>query len=368
MGADPRVEGGGVYYQTTTAQANGVVLLSPCLGGAVDKWSFPHASDIEEGKLDVYGQLGRDYVQQSAPHMRAIGKMIRRVLGVVQQEFPQYSLPPPSSSSQQFSCSAPPAACSATDATACCGCKGTGAFGALWMAWSGSCPAACRDAPPECEPTLSCPGVCPEPAVGSHQWPIIKMPTLNIDRSGILTAGCSNTADFSEQFHVAFSSLVTGACIFSGMPYHSAVTRFQNDYMVAKSVSTAAGIHCMGCDANGTLTYDHAKNHPLNVNLDALHDYAEHPPAGHIIDDPRVYLANARTFAFGPSHDRCYQPPAMENIARFKLRYAKDPSQVKLVENQPFPHTLPGNSTPYFNNDNNHTGAGYDGPGECLKQ
>ena len=85
MGADPRVEGGGVYYQTTTAQANGVVLLSPCLGGAVDKWSFPHASDIEEGKLDVYGQLGRDYVQQSAPHMRAIGKMIRRVLGVVQQ-------------------------------------------------------------------------------------------------------------------------------------------------------------------------------------------------------------------------------------------------------------------------------------------
>jgi hypothetical protein len=57
----------------------------------------------------------------------------------------------------------------------------------------------------------------------------------------------------------------------------------------------------------------------------------------------------------------------MENIASFKLRYARDPSQVKLVENQPFPHTLPGNSTPYYNDDNNHTGAGYDGPGECLK-
>jgi hypothetical protein len=48
---------------------------------------------------------------------------------------------------------------------------------------------------------------------------------------------------------------------------------------VAKSTSTAAGIHCMGCDANGTLTYDHAKNHPLNVDLDMLHDYAENPPA-----------------------------------------------------------------------------------------
>jgi len=193
------------------------------------------------------------------------------------------------------------------------------------------------------------------------------MPTLKIDRTGILTAGCSNTADFSEQFHVAFSSLVTGSCIFSGMPYHSAVTRFPNDYMVAKSASTAAGIHCMGCDANGTLTYDHAKNHPLNVDLGLLHDYAESPPAGHVIDDPKVHLANARTFCFNPTHDRCYQPPAMENIANFKLKYAKDPSQVMLVEDQPFPHTLPGNRTPYFNDNNNRTGAGYDGPGECLK-
>jgi len=180
-------------------------------------------------------------------------------------------------------------------------------------------------------------------------------------------SGCSNTADFSEQFHVAFSSIVTGSCIFSGMPYHSAVTRFPNDYMVAKSLSTAAGIHCMGCDANGTLTYDHAKNHPQLVDLEMLHAYAEHPPAGHVIDDPRVHLANARTFSFGPTHDRCYQPPAMENIANFKLRYAKDPEQVKLVEDQPFPHTLPGNGTAYYNDDNNHTGAGYDGPGECVR-
>ena len=151
------------------------------------------------------------------------------------------------------------------------------------------------------------------------------------------------------------------------MPYHSAVTRFPNDYMVAKSISTAAGIHCMGCDANGTLTYDHAKNHPLNVVLDMLHDYAEKPPPGHIIDDPKVHLANARTFSFGPTHDRCYQPPAMENIANFKLRYAKHPEQVKLVEDQPFPHTLPVNVTPYYNDNGNITGAGYDGPGECLR-
>lgn len=38
-----------------------------------------------------------------------------------------------------------------------------------------------------------------------------------------------------------------------------------------------------------------------------------------------------------------------------------------LVENQPFPHTLPTNETPYYNTNNNVTGAMYDGPGECLK-
>lgn len=39
------------------------------------------------------------------------------------------------------------------------------------------------------------------------------------DRSpgSILTAGCSNTGDFASQFHVAFSSIVTGSCIFSGI-------------------------------------------------------------------------------------------------------------------------------------------------------
>ena len=112
------------------------------------------------------------------------------------------------------------------------------------------------------------------------------------------------------------------------MPYHSAVTRFTNDYMVSKTLATAAGIHCMGCDENGTLTYDHAKNHPLNVELDKLHSYAENPPAGHVIDDPRVHLATARVFSFGPTHDRCYQPPAMQNVAGFHRKYVKDPEQV----------------------------------------
>jgi hypothetical protein len=148
------------------------------------------------------------------------------------------------------------------------------------------------------------------------------------------------------------------------MPYHCAVTRFPRDYMVPKSDATAAGIHCPDCAANGTLIYDHCKNHPRWVDVAVLGGYAE-TAAG--VDDPRVHLAGARVFAFGPTHDRCYQPPAMENVAAFYRQYTTNASQVMLVEDQPFPHTLPTNSTPYFNNVGNTTGAGYDGPGECLR-
>ena len=63
---------------------------------------------------------------------------------------------------------------------------------------------------------------------------------------------------------------VSGSCIFSGMPFHCAATRFERDYMVPKAPSTAAGIHCPECAANGTLIYDHCKNHPHWVDVDAL--------------------------------------------------------------------------------------------------
>ena len=69
----------------------------------------------------------------------------------------------------------------------CCGCKN--AMGKLYgpdQAWAGSCPAACQAAPQACTAILDCPGVCPAPAPDSHK--IVRMPTLKIDRTGILTA------------------------------------------------------------------------------------------------------------------------------------------------------------------------------------
>eukprot|EP00756_Hemistasia_phaeocysticola_P002630 Hpha_TRINITY_DN1178_c0_g1::TRINITY_DN1178_c0_g1_i1::g.113135::m.113135 len=286
------------------AEANAIVILHPCVGGEVDTVLYPHAPDVVAGKLDVYGQLTEDYAQQRAPHMRAIGKMVRRLLG----KSDPVAAPPP---------------------------------------------------PPKVK-------VEEKKKAGGAGFAAGKMPTLKIDtRPGhVLTAGCSNTADFAHQLHVAFSALISGSCIFSGMPYNCAITRFPQDYMVPKTNATAAGIHCANCDANGTLIYDHCKNHPHWVDVSLLQQYAETAPN---VDDPRVHLTSARVFSFGPTHDRCYQPPAMANVANFHLKYAKDASQVKLVDDQPFPHTLPTNSTPYFNDHFNFTGAGYDGPGECLR-
>ena len=107
----------------------------------------------------------------------------------------------------------------------------------------------------------------------------------------------------------------------------------------------------------------HLSAYPLPTYL-LLCQYAETATG---VDDPRAHLVHARVFAFGPTHDRCYVPPAMENVANFHHRYAANASQIKLVEDQPFPHTLPVNATPFFNNRSNTTGAGYDGPGECLR-
>ena len=58
------------------AQGSGIVLLRPCMGGAVDPSFSPNAPDIANGKPDIYGQLSADYAQQSAPHMKTSGKVM----------------------------------------------------------------------------------------------------------------------------------------------------------------------------------------------------------------------------------------------------------------------------------------------------
>ena len=196
---------------------------------------------------------------------------------------------------------------------------------------------------------------------------MISLPVLNI--STIAVAGCSHAADFSHQFHVAYSSLVDGACIFSGQPYHCAVTRFPGDPLVEQSPSSSVP-RCDGCPPGKTLVYDHCKNHPQFVDVGKLPDYPRRACGQNpirlteCIDDPR-HLFDARAYLFRGTHDRCYLKGAVANVHALYSQMVTDPaSQLKFVDTYPFPHTLPTNSTPYFNSS---TPAGFDGPGECLR-
>jgi hypothetical protein len=149
-GAPPHVRSPDVEVFADYCEANGMVLLHPCMGGRVDRGRYPLAEDVASGLLDVYGQLGPTFVQQSAPHMRAIGQMLRRVL-------PGHSAAAPSQ------------------------------------------PATPPPPPPPPPPPVPAKaarrvdesaGMPPAPPTAQA---LQKMPTLHIDRASVLTAGCSNT-------------------------------------------------------------------------------------------------------------------------------------------------------------------------------
>ena len=195
------------------------------------------------------------------------------------------------------------------------------------------------------------------------------LPTLNIEPGGVAVAGCSHAADFAHQFHVSFSSLVSGACIFSGQPFHCAVTRFPQDALVDQSPASSVP-RCNGCPGGKTLIYDHCKNHPEWVDVGALPDYprracGQNPITKTRCIDPPEHLFNARVYLFRGTHDRCYLKGAVANVHALYSQLVSDPArQLRFVDDLPFPHTLPTNSTPYFNSS---TPAGFDGPGECLR-
>ena len=56
----------------------------------------------------------------------------------------------------------------------------------------------------------------PAPRSARAARPAMRLPTLNISAGAVVTAGCSHAGDFASQFHIAFSSMVDGACVFSG--------------------------------------------------------------------------------------------------------------------------------------------------------
>ena len=208
------------------------------------------------------------------------------------------------------------------------------------------------------------------PVMGHPHGPaVVKLPQLNIAQGRVVVAGQSHAADFAHQFHVAFSGRVSGSCVFSGQPYHCAVERFVGDALVDLTPESSVP-RCDDCPDGKTLIYDHCKNHPQWIDVGRLPDYLRRACGQNpitrtaCIDDPQSLL-DARVYLFRGTHDRCYLPGAVENTHALLAQLVTNPaSQLKLVNTLPFPHTLPTNSTPFYNSS---TGAGYDGPGECLR-
>ena len=59
---------------------------------------------------------------------------------------------------------------------------------------------------------------------GTKAAPSLSQLNLTIDRQSVAAVGIGNSADFAHQFHIAFSSLVNGECVFSGQPFNCAIT------------------------------------------------------------------------------------------------------------------------------------------------
>jgi len=195
-----------------------------------------------------------------------------------------------------------------------------------------------------------------------------RLQTYNIEPKSVRTAGCSHEGDFAHQFHIAFSGLVDGSCVFAGQPFACAITRFSQDLQVVQSPESSVP-YCDGCDPGMTLVYDHCKNHPYWVDVGKLPDYVRrhcgnNPEKQNCIDDADANIKDDRVFLFRGTKDRCYEKGAMENVQGLYGAFLGTNSQMKLVNWLPFPHCLPTNSTPYWNETKP---AGYDGPGECLR-
>lgn len=197
----------------------------------------------------------------------------------------------------------------------------------------------------------------------------IRLAPLNINRSNVVTVGFDHSADFAHQLHIAFSSMVSGACIFSGQPFHCAVSFFDDEAIVPKTPWTHVP-NCDGCLPGFTLPFDHCKHKPDVVDVGSLVDYprrhcGQNPITRHECFDAVENLKASRVFAFRGSHDEVYPHGAVENTVALLAQMISEPAvTMKLVTDEPFAHVLPLASTHYFNTS---TPAGYDGPGECLR-
>jgi len=191
---------------------------------------------------------------------------------------------------------------------------------------------------------------------------------LRINRSRVVVAGHSNAADFAHQVHIAYSSLVNGACIFAGQPFHCAVQRFEEDPLVEAGSFERESYNvpnCPDCPRGKALVYDHCKNMPHVIDVGMLPDYPRRicgpdgkPGCLDGVDNLRK--PNQRVYLQRGTMDKCYRKGSVAAVEGLYAQLLDHPSKQILFNNTiPLHHTIP--------HEGNEVAPSYDGPRECFK-
>ena len=210
----------------------------------------------------------------------------------------------------------------------------------------------------------------------AHVWPLLAttlvglssadvakpLPVLNVDPKAVMVAGLGHAGDFAHQMQIAFSSMVSGACIFAGQPFNCAVSHFHQDEVVPKTGTAGSRVpNCNGCPPLTTLPFDHCKKTPEVVDIGSLVDYprrhcGQNPISIYECFDDVNYVKPSRAFLFRGLNDTECAAGSIENTVGLLAQMISDPqASIKYVNDKPYGHILPLKKD------------GYDGPGECLR-
>lgn len=182
-----------------------------------------------------------------------------------------------------------------------------------------------------------------------------RLPGLGLDDRTITAVGHYSGADLTVQLQVAFSSWVSGSCVFAGQPYHCQGTRFPNEPLVDEkdahsSISWGAmrTATCQDCPSGKTVYHDHCKGWlapdlklAQHVDVSMLAAYAKKQASlGNI--DPIHNLHNRPIHLWAVAEDRYLMHGSAKKTRDFFL--ALNASRVVYEEFTGQAHGFPGAS------------------------
>jgi poly(3-hydroxybutyrate) depolymerase len=174
------------------------------------------------------------------------------------------------------------------------------------------------------------------------------LPALGADPRAVTVSGVSSGGYMAVQFHVAHSSVVTGAGVLAAGPYYcaqgSVVTAYYN-CMTPGSWTPLPGIEQLKARTDGL-----ARARSI---------------------DPTDNLAGARVWLFSGTSDRTVDPSVVDALRGFYARYGVPQERIVFVKDRPAGHAMVTESAggacavtapPYLND------CDFDAAGELLQQ